>query len=294
MLTRTRLFVWLGCMFLGLAPTTLLMAQVTGTTTTAPSTTTTAVNTTTSGVTNTATTAVSPTTTTASSTSTAVTTTSPAKPLPVTQAQLAEWDIPSNADMRAGALTIDLYSNGGQKIWFTTRDNLPRVYMFQPAQNTKYGSAQWTSWPLNPAALGPTGGLKRIRSSYDRRYVFVRTVLSLQKIDTVTDQRTTYCDSVGPSDPADLLSPPTCLGEAQFVSDIAVDNRNNVYDTLQKKVTPDATSANGVLRRVNAGSNTCVGKSCAAIDAMEWILPPDQNGVTSSAGICESEGGTNP
>src|SRR3954463_9176916 len=232
MLTRTRLFVWLGCMFLGLAPTTLLMAQVTGTTTTAPSTTTTAVNTTTtaantttSGVTNTATTAVSPTTTTASNTSTAVTTSSPAKPLPITQAQLAEWDIPSNADMRAGALTIDLYSNGGQKIWFTTRDNLPRVYMFQPAQNTKYGSAQWTSWPLNPAALGPTGGLKRIRSSYDRRYVFVRTVLSVQKIDTVTDQRTTYCDALLPDQSG-------CdLGSFSMVSDIAVDNHNNVYNT---------------------------------------------------------------
>ena len=125
------------------------------------------------------------TTTVSTTTTTPTTTTNTAPSSTTTQTQVVEWDLSNvvstdpngNAvvDGRAGAVNVDLYANGGRRVWFTTRDgSLPRVFMLQPASNLKYGYAQWTSWSLNPTGIGPTGGLEKLRSSQDRRFVFVR------------------------------------------------------------------------------------------------------------------------
>jgi hypothetical protein len=181
-------------------------------------------------------------------------------------------------DGRAGAVNVDLYANGGRKVWFTTRDGVnPRVFVLQPPANLKYGSAQWTSWSLNPAGLGPTGGLKRIRSSYDRRYVFVRTVLALQKIDTVANRSTSYCDDATSTNIA--MGPGFYCNNFSAVSDVAVDNQNNVYST-----------SNGVLERVNAGADSCAVQPCAPASITQWPL----NSPLQSAGNCQTPTAASP
>src|SRR4051812_33761869 len=130
-------------------------------------------------------------TATTTTTATPTVTPTPTTPPPT---ELVEWDISdidNTIDGRPGAITVDIYGNGGGRVWFVTREGVtPRVFMFQPGRNLKYGSAQWKSWTLDPGE--PTGGLKKIRSSYDRRFVFVRTMNTVQKIDTQTDLLTTY------------------------------------------------------------------------------------------------------
>ena len=250
MLTRVRVSsLFLGLMLFGFAGATSVVAQF-GTTPAAPTTTTT-----------------TPTTT-------------------YTQTQVIEWDISSisadglTVDGRPGAMSVDLYSSGGGKIWFTTRlgSPSPRVFMFQPPQNLEYGSAQWTSWTLNPAGAGTTGGLKKIKSSYDRRYVFVRTVFSVQKIDTLTDQRTTYCDTLVVANGV-----PSCDTNGSQVSDVAVDDRNNVYYTH-----------NGVLQRLNASGSFCTAQPCPAAPGTQWDLNGSAPGGVSFAGICQGGPVTDP
>jgi hypothetical protein len=154
----------------------------------------------------------------------------------------------------------------------------PRVYQFQPPANFKYGYAQEKSWPLDPAASGPTGGLKRIRSSYDSRFVYIRTGLALQKIDTLNQISTTYCDDAGPgvSPICDTFSP---------VSDVAVDHNNFVYYTF-----------NGLLQRLDTSANTCAGQICPPVSVTRWNLSTTVPlPFTSTAGICNGNTqATNP
>jgi hypothetical protein len=245
MLTRLRVLLSIsGLMLFGLAGATSLAAQV-------------------------GTTPVSPTTTT-------MTTTTPPT------AQVIEWDTPENADGQPGAITADLYGNSSGTIWFTTRLTAPRVYQFQPPANYKYGYAQESSWPLDPLGLAPTGGLKRIRSSFDNRFIYVRTELAVEKIDTVTQLSTTYCDDATVAG-ADVST--ICL-TASPVSDLAADHHNFVYYTF-----------NGFLQRLDTSSNNCAPQqACPPVGATQWNLSTTGPlAFTSTAGVCNgNNAATNP
>src|SRR5204862_7165770 len=97
-----------------------------------------------------------------------------------------------------------------------------KVYRFDPAKSLMKGSAQWTSWQLSltPPPFS-TGGLKRLKPSDDRRYVFARTSSNLQRVDTqnckpgtpVTCELTIWQDK----------------GNDEFsTSDLAIDGMNRV------------------------------------------------------------------
>jgi len=196
-------------------------------------------------------------------------------------ATVVEWDTPSDlqsADTQPGAITADLYGNSSGSVWFTTRiGNPPRVYQFQPPANYKYGSAQMTSWPIGGVdglGAGPTGGLKRVPGSFDRRFIFVRTMLAVVKIDTLSNTSTTYCDdALAGADQSTICS------AMSPVSDVASDNKYFVYYTY-----------NGYLQRLDTSSNSCTSQQCPPVTATRWnlssagsaTLPP----FSSTAGNC--------
>ena len=93
--------------------------------------------------------------------------------------QVTEWDLPYPTDARPGAMASDLQSYGGNKLWFVTRIGITQ---------RRLGSTAWpsgeTSSPARrdgirgastPRLRGPTGGVRKLKPSYDRRFVFVHT-----------------------------------------------------------------------------------------------------------------------
>ena len=145
-------------------------------------------------------------------------------PQPITVAVI-EFDLPSFGDIQPGAMVVDTQGNDRNRVWFVTRLGNPgmpqRVIRVDPAKSMMKASAQWTSWDLSETT-GFTGGLRRIRPSNDRRFVFVRTAVNIQRIDTQacdnvaqTCQRTVWTDQAG-----------------ENVSDVAIDDRNNVFTTF--------------------------------------------------------------
>jgi hypothetical protein len=80
--------------------------------------------------------------------------------------------------------------------------------------------------------------------------VFVKTLLAVQKIDTYTNQVTSYPDTVS------------------FVSDIAVDNRYNVFSTAEG----EGESPRGFLQRLDASVHGCVGAACPEANVTRWEL----------------------
>ena len=93
-------------------------------------------------------------------------------------------------------------------------DETPRVYSLAVGRNFKTGKARWNSWSLHPLGVGPTGGVRKLKPSYDRRFVFVHTPFGLHKVDTANNTVTLYQDPI--------------VADRQ-VSDVAVDNSNRVY-----------------------------------------------------------------
>jgi hypothetical protein len=124
--------------------------------------------------------------------------------------QVTEWDLPYPTDRRPGAMASDLHSNGGNKLWFITRiglgEDTPRVYSLAVGRNFKSGKARWNSWSLFPGFVGPTGGVRKLRPSHDRRFVFVHTPGGLHKVDTASNTVTFYDDPGTSSTPLPLSS----------------------------------------------------------------------------------------
>src|SRR5205085_1016583 len=136
----------------------------------------------------------------------------------------------------------------------------------------------WISWPLGSFGV-VTGGLKRVRTSYaSSSLVFVRTPIAIVKVDTVSDTATTYCD-VPVGDPVTKQTTGCTLSQSP-VSDVSIDNRNNVYYTF-----------NGMLQRVNANANSCATQPCTPVVVTRWDLNPSAGGV-SSAGLCKGGSST--
>jgi streptogramin lyase len=186
----------------------------------------------------------------------------------VIETQVTEWDLPYPTDARPGAMAADLHSNGGNKLWFVTRIGIsetPRVYSVAVGRNFKSGKARWNSWSLFPGFVGPTGGVRKLKPSHDRRFVFVHTPFGLHKVDTANDTVTLY------EDPS----------VADFVSDVAVDNYNRVY-----------YAAAGFINRLNASVHCSKGTRCADAEIVKWNVAAGVAG--STVGECVGGEATNP
>src|SRR4051794_17677928 len=149
-------------------------------------------------------------------------------------AHLIEWDLgslPDDLDGNPGAMVVDTRGEDNNRAWFVTRVAAPdptaggqRVYRFDPVRSLMKGNASWTSWDLRVDTFA--GGLKKMRPSHDRRYIYVRTASFIQRIDTQnctggtapTCNRTVWTFTETPTDPT-------------FVSDIAVDDQNRAFTT---------------------------------------------------------------
>jgi len=144
-------------------------------------------------------------------------------------AHIVEWDLPAVADASPGAMVVDTRAEDNNRVWFVTRLGAQRVYRVVPSRSLMKGAAQWTSWDLAEDST-TTGGLRKIRPSHDRRFVFVRTAASLQRIDTQS------CDAATPQtceriEWLDQVDPQNGQATSPNVSDLAVDDYNNVFNT---------------------------------------------------------------
>jgi hypothetical protein len=185
---------------------------------------------------------------------------SPATPPKV---RIIEWDTPAQFDATPGAVIVDTQGHDTNRMWFVTRLAEPHLYRLEFPKSLMKGSAKWTSWKLNAIF---TGGIRRVRGSHDRRFIFVRTISSdlgeaIERVDTdptkcpgVNCQTTVYQDT-------------TVTGELD-VSDVAVDDRNNVFSTH----TPDSNPALSYVQRLTAGTNGAT--------VTRWNVPG------SGAGLC--------
>jgi len=135
---------------------------------------------------------------------------------------IVEWNLPAMADASPGAMVVDTRGEDNGRVWFVTRLGVQRVYRLDPHHSLMKGNANWTSWDLAEDSI-TTGGTRKIRASHDRRYVFVRTAQSLQRIDTQS------CDNASPRtcERIEWIDQP-----GQFsVSDLTVDDYNKVLTT---------------------------------------------------------------
>jgi hypothetical protein len=162
-------------------------------------------------------------------------------PAPTTgTAHLIEWDLtslPDQLDGNPGAMVVDSRGEDQNRLWFITRIGDPagvpgtapqRVYRFDPARSLYSSVARWSSWELRADLIA--GGIKKIKPSHDRQFVFARTATFIQKIDTqrCTAGSGSTCDRTVFSYPDQLVPEQNPFVS---VSDIAVDDRNKVFTT---------------------------------------------------------------
>jgi hypothetical protein len=146
---------------------------------------------------------------------------------PTPTARIIEWDLPSQGDSQPGAVVVDTLGEDRNRVWFVTRagsTGSPHVYRLETPKSLMTANARWTGWALDALV---TGGLKKVRASHDRRFVYVRTVNEnlaavIERVDTQSCSGGS-CDRVEWSDPMD----PTEVG--LDVSDLTVDSYNNVF-----------------------------------------------------------------
>ena len=204
---------------------------------------------------------------------------------------IIEWTLPMAADASAGAMIVDTQGRDINRLWFVSRLGQQRVVRLDPNKSLMKGSAHWTSWDLAADSL-TTGGSKRIKGSHDRRYVYVRTAESLQRIDTQS------CDTANPQ---------TCQRTEWFdqpgsfnVSDLAVDDYYNVFtaaavgdpfaptlqDSYIQMLTPGTVPANGATASVTltrwtvgggAGFCTDLGRTTTSFPCLSGIAVHPSN-----------------
>jgi len=189
-------------------------------------------------------------------------------------AHVVEWDLtnlPDQVDIQAGAVATDTRGEDHNQLWFvsrmsgTTSSTLDgqRVYRFNPSESLLKGDARWTAWGLRVDTF--VGGLKRVRPSHDRRFVFVRSAQYVQRIDTgscypATAYARATCDRVVWS----AVTPPDVPD--QFVSDIATDDRNRVFTTGF-----DAASAFGYVQMIDPAAAAIYDGKLWTVKAQRWI-----------------------
>lgn len=156
-----------------------------------------------------------------------------------TTAHVIEWDltsIPDQLDLQAGAVSTDTRGEDHNQLWFVSRLAAAtdptldgqRIYRFNPSESLYKADARWTAWGLRVDTF--VGGLKRVKPSHDRRYVFVRSAQFIQRIDTRSCSAAT---SVAPAtcERVVYVALPAAEPPGMFVSDIATDDRNRVFTT---------------------------------------------------------------
>jgi hypothetical protein len=189
-------------------------------------------------------------------------------------ANAIEWKLPPDSDIRPGAIAVDL-TGDGNRIWFVTRVGEVRVYRLELRGGKRVNKANFLSWSLDQNSV-TTGGLKRIKSSKDQRFVFVRTTEAIQRVDTGTCPTKTVPD---PITPGATFTGPVCDGttwlrqqvvdaqgaadatpiDTSGTSDVAVDDNNNVYVAFSAGPDPstiDATPNHSFIQKLNPGLNT--------------------------------------
>jgi len=161
---------------------------------------------------------------------------------------LIEFDLPMNADAQPGAMIVDTRGDDNNRLWFVTRLGTPHVIRLSPQKSPMKGSAQFTSWEFAEGLLFAGGG-KRLRASRDRRFVYLRTDSSLQRVDTQncsgtpqTCQRINWADQTGVN-----------------VSDLAVDDLNRVFTTTAVNPDDPTTSYVQMLVPGTAGTTGATG-----------------------------------
>jgi hypothetical protein len=186
-------------------------------------------------------------------------------------AHLIEWDLPAVADSSPGAMVVDTRGDDNNRVWFVTSVGaIPKVYRLFPQKSPTKGAAQWTSWELSSDSLF-AGGAKKLKATHDRRYVFVRTATSIQRIDTQS------CDSA---------SPQTCLRtewddqSTLNVSDLAVDDYGNVFSATADANDPVANAGLSYLQMLTPGAAPAPNTTSSAT-VTRWR-------VGGGAGFCQS------
>jgi hypothetical protein len=203
----------------------------------------------------------------------------PAPIVTTTTAAAIEWDLPAQMDSLPGAIISD--TNGNGRLWFVTRDGVPNpnVYLMNiPSSGKKLADASWFAWPLDPTGLF-SSGLRRMNTSKDGRFIFIRSTFALQRIDIgscatvpgtppqVTCKRTVW-------DPLTTGDPAAAQVDGRTGSDIAIDDSNNVYSVFG--VQGDATDADGSPIKSFIERLTPDGKGS---NVVHWYVGGD-------AGIC--------
>jgi len=186
--------------------------------------------------------------------------------------RVIEWSLPADQtspDARPGAIVVDTQGHDVNRMWFVTRIQ-PHLYRLDFPRSFMKGTARWTSWELKALT---SGGIRRLRPSWDRRYVFIRTISSdgneaIERVDTdPTKCPGANCQTTVYQDNATL---------ALDVSDVAVDDRNNVYTSHSPNLDPGQS----YIQRLTPGTGT------AAAQVTRWQIPG------SGAGLCGGDGGT--
>lgn len=171
---------------------------------------------------------------------------------------VVEWDLDTMGDLEPGAITVDVSSSSSDptRVWFLTRQQNQHLYRLTvgPGQGSQ---AQFRSWMLDASGGRFTGGLKKIRPAKDKRFVFVKTVETIQQVDTQCTQSGTAACSAA----LKVFRERTAPGD-ESISDLAIDSGNNVYTTapfdvqtpegyvqrLNPKAVPDSAGLIGVTR----------------------------------------------
>jgi hypothetical protein len=198
---------------------------------------------------------------------------------------IVEWDIPALGDVEPGAITVDSHGRDNNRVWFLTRTGAQKAYRFDPARSLMRGSAQWTSWQLSQTPpLSTTGGLKRLKPSDDRRFLFVRTSDNLQRVDTHKCTSGTLQTAFAPA------TPPTCeltvWQDQPFnlnVSDLAVDSANRVFTTA----TPLSLDINSSYVQMLIPGSAPLPTTTATAKVKRWT-------VRGGAGFCATAGSGGP
>jgi hypothetical protein len=202
-------------------------------------------------------------------------------------AHIIEWDLPAVADASPGAMVVDTRGEDDNRVWFVTRLGNQRVYRLNPMRSPMKGAAAWTSWDLSADSFN-TGGAKKIRASHDRRFVYVRTSTSLQRIDTQN------CDTANPQtceriEWLDQIDPQSGQPSSPNVSDLDVDDYNNIFNTgtvggtIDLSVQPDPTQS--YVQMLTAPTSVPANNTSTTTTVTRWT-------VGGGAGFCADLGRT--
>ena len=195
----------------------------------------------------------------------------------MTKVDMLTWDLPEQMDNQPGAVIVDV-TGDSNRLWFVTRilggapgdapTPAPRVYRLELKGGKKVNNAQWLSWSLD-ASGGIANGVRRIKTSGDKRYVFVHTQASMQRIDTQSCSYSAAKAIVSCTGTVWLhqtADDPTPIN-LDHTSDLAIDeSNNNVYAAIGainpdqsfiQRLNPNATSSNATRWYVGGGVGIC-------------------------------------